>query len=321
MPFFDEGQDPLGPSFGRMPLGQTPGDPFAYPKTTDVIGAAFRQSNPVISTLDAISRSRVDMAPVPGYDPVTRLSGTKDDDLIEQSLADVNPAQTDARIAKKNAEIQDRQTLAASGWGGTVASVAAGAVDPSWYIPIVGEARAAGAGLGLGYRVARGMAEGGVKSAISEGALQQSQVTRTAGESANNIATNTVLMGLVGGGLALLSPEERAAAVKGLDQARGDLSSPPIDTKEPAAIGTQPELPLVDKTELVPDGKIDSKVLASDLSAAEADVRTMKLARILLPDSMMATLKGVPVLGPTLDYTSKVLMGFSRPCAFFRRPR
>jgi hypothetical protein len=311
VPFFDEGQPE-----GRAPLGTAPPDPWSYPSAPDVLGAAFRQNNPVVSVLDAITRSRGDMTPVPGYDPVTRLSGTKDDDLIEQSLADVNPAQTDARIAKKNAEITDRQTLAASGWGGTIASVAAGALDPSWFVPIIGEAKA-GEALGLAYKIGKGLGEGAVKSAISESTLQQSQVTRTVGESANNIATNSILMGLVGGGLGLLSREERAAAIKGLDQTRNDLSSPPIDTKEPATVGTQPELPLVDKTEIVPDGNIDRHVLASDLSAAEADQRTMKLAPILLPDNMMQTLREVPVLGPTLDYTSKVLMGFSPTLRIF----
>jgi hypothetical protein len=312
MPFFDEASD----REGRAPLGTAAPDPWSYPSSPDVLGAAFKLYNPVVSVLDAISRSRPDMTPVPGYDPVTRLSGTKNDDLIEQSLADVNPAQTDARIAKKNEEIQAQQTIAAAGWGGTIASVAAGALDPSWFVPIVGEARA-GAALGLGYRIGKGLAEGAVKSGISESALQQSQVTRTVGESANNIATNTILMGLVGGGAGLLSREERAAAIKGLDQTRNDLSSPPIDTKEPTVIGTQPELPLVDKTEIVPDGKIDGKILASDLSAAAADERTMKLAPILLPDNMMASLSKVPILGPTLDYTGKVLMGFSPTLRIF----
>src|ERR1700757_5052914 len=106
MPLFTEGQDPLdqGQSVGRMPTGTPEPPPFSGPSSNAVVGAAFRQNNPVVSVLDALSRSRPDMTPVLGYDPVKRLSGTKDDDLIEQSLADVNPAQTDARIAKKQAE-------------------------------------------------------------------------------------------------------------------------------------------------------------------------------------------------------------------------
>lgn len=309
---FPEGQDPLVPAgtnpAGRMPLGTDAPDPFDYPKTSDVIGAAFRQNNPVISVLDAITRSRPDMTPVPGYDPVTRLSGTKDDDLIEQSLADENPAQTDARISKKNAEIKDRQTLAASGWGGTVASVAAGALDPSWFVPIMGEAHAVGEAASITARAARGMAEGAIKSGISESALQASQVTRTAAESGANIATNTLLMGLLGGGLAMLSPAERAAAREGLDAVRGDLSAKQAPI---ASSSAEPELPLHGEVPIVPDGTPEPKTLASDLSAAETDRRTMKLSRILLPENMMTALKKVPYVGNAVNWTSNVVMGFS----------
>jgi hypothetical protein len=312
---FPEGQDPLeSPGInppGRMPTGTAPPDPWNYPSGEQIFGAAFRQNNPVISALSAITQSRPDMTPVPGYNPVARLSGTKDDDLIEQSLADVNPAQTDARIARKNAEIKDQQTLAASGWGGTIASLAAGATDPSWFVPIFGEARAA-VGLGMAARVARGLTEGAVKSGISESALQQSQVTRTPAESGANVATNTLLMGLIGGGVAMLSPAERTAAKDALDKVRGDLSGPAIVPEPGKPLDTaQPELPFVDKTQIVPDGVPQPKVLASDLSAATSDKRTMELSRILLPDNMMHALKQVPGLGATLDYTSKVLMGFS----------
>jgi hypothetical protein len=315
MPFFDEGADPLDPPAvnpgGRMPTGINPPDPYSGPSSEQVYGAAFRQNNPVVSVLDAITRSRPDMTPVEGYDPVKRLTGTKDDDLIEQSLADVNPAQTDARIAKKEAEVKDRQTLAASGWFGTVASIAAGATDPSWFIPILGEVKA-GAELSVAARALRGMGEGLAKSAISETALQNSQVTRTASESAANIATNTLLMGIIGGGMAALNPVERTAAKDGLEGIRNDLSpGKPVPDPGMAATTPEPELPFTDKTSIVPDGTPEPKTLTSSLSAAASDERTMKLSRILLPDNLMNALKEVPVLGNALDYSSRVLMNFS----------
>jgi hypothetical protein len=313
---FTEGQDPLDTQgvnpAGRMPTGTPAPDAFAYPTGPQVVGAAFRQNNPVVSVLDALSKGSPDMTPVPDYNPVKRLSGTKDDDLIEQSLADVNPAQTDARIAKKNAEIKDQQTLSASGWSGTVASIAAGATDPSWFIPILGEAHAA-AGVGLAMRIARGMGEGLGKSVISEAGLQLSQVTRAPQASAENIATNTLLMGLIGAGLGMLSPAERVAARDGLDATRKDLS-PGAATEAMATVkagGEAPELPLYDKASIVPDGVPEPKTLATDLSAASSDTRTMKLSRIMLPDNMMSALKQVPGVGSAIDWTDKVLMGFS----------
>jgi hypothetical protein len=333
MPFFDDGQDPLDTpganAGGRAPIGSNPPDAWNYPTTSDVIGAAFRQNNPVVSVLDAITQSRPDMTPVPGYDPVTRLSGTPDDDLIEQSLADVNPAQTDARIAKKNAEIQDRQTLSAAGWGGTVASIAAGATDPTWFIPIMGEAHAA-LDLGVAARAGLGLAEGAVKSTVSEAALQASQVTRTPAESGANIATNTLLMGLIGGGMAMLSPAERATAETGLDQARTDLSPegpelpagesapPPVPEATPAAANAPAAtVESAPGPSIVPDGTPEPALLASDLSAASSDQRTMQLSRILLPDNMMTALKETPVIGPAINYAGRVLMNFSPTLRIF----
>jgi hypothetical protein len=323
MPVFTEGQDPLDTQgvnpTGRLPTGSAPPDPWNYPTTGETLGAAFRQNNPVVSVLDSITRSRPDMTPVPDYDPVKRLSGTENDDLIDQSLSDVNPAQTDARIAKKQAELKDQQTLAASGGFGTVASIAAGATDPSWFIPIVGELHGA-AELGVAARALRGMGEGLVKSAVSETALQVSQVTRTPTESASNIATNTLLMGIIGGGMAMLNPAERAAAKDSLDATRGDLSTPalPKAPEGQAAVDAgQPDLPFVDKAALVPHEEPEPATLTSSLSAATSDQRSMKLSRILLPDNMMTALKETPVLGNALDYSSKVLMNFSPTLRIF----
>jgi hypothetical protein len=323
MPLFPEGQDPLDVASGtnepgRMPLGQAPPDPWAAePSQLDTITAAFRQNNPIVSVLSVLSRSRPDMTPEPGYDPVKRLSGTKDDDLIEQSLADVNPAQTDARIAQKNDEIKDQQTLAASGWPGTVASVVAGATDPSWFIPIAGELHAA-EGLGMAVRAGRGMAEGAVRAGISESALQASQVTRTPSESGANIATNSLLMGLIGGGLGMLSPAERAGANKGLEATRTDLSAPDLGDRLRAQLGlAEPREIAPEKVPIVPDGQADAKTLASSLSAAAADTRTMQLSRILLPDNWTAAIKATPVLGQAYDYASKVLMNFSPTLRIF----
>jgi hypothetical protein len=316
---FTEGQDPLDAQginpAGRMPTGTPSPDAFSYPTGPQIMGAAFRQNNPVVSVLDALSRSQPDMTPVPDYNPVTKLSGTKDDDLIEQSLADVNPAQTDARIAQKNDEIKDQQTLSAAGWSGTVASIAAGATDPSWFIPILGELKGAEVAT-VTARALRGMGEGLVKSTVSEAALQSSQVTRTPQASVENIATNTLLMGLIGGGLGMLAPAERVAARDGLDATRKDLSPTPstvgIDTvKATGEAPLQPELPLHDQASIIPDGIPEPKTLATDLSAASSDKRTMQLSRIMLPDNMMTALKAVPIVGNAIDYTEKVLMGFS----------
>jgi hypothetical protein len=69
---FTEGQDPLDAGIdpsqpsGRMPTGAQEPAPFTAPGGMTTVEAAFRQNNPVASVLDAITRSRPDMTPVPG---------------------------------------------------------------------------------------------------------------------------------------------------------------------------------------------------------------------------------------------------------------
>ena len=136
MPLFEEGQ-PLGDSQNlRMPIGSPEPDPFLHPTPNETLGAAFRQANPIVSALDAILRDRPSDTPVPGYDPIPKLIGSKYEPYIDQFLADVNPAQTDARMAKIDAEIRDRQILAVSGSTGTVDVVVAIAANPLWILLI-----------------------------------------------------------------------------------------------------------------------------------------------------------------------------------------
>jgi hypothetical protein len=234
MPTFIDGQDPLDATQGRSvraPTGPQPTDPFSGPTPEETIGAAFRQNNPIVSVVHAINQSRPDQTPIPGYDPITPLIGTKYEGLIGQSLGDVNPAQTRARMAEQDQEEKDQQALAGSGWAGTVASLGAGALDPSWLIPIGGELSAAGKGLSLGARLARGAAEGALRSGVSETALMGSQVTRTPQEAVADVASNTLLMGLLGGAHGFLSASERKAAADGLDGIRKDFAPPEPHTE------------------------------------------------------------------------------------------
>ena len=235
---FAEGQDPLDQGNaqpGRMPIGAPEPDPFTKPTPGDVIGAAFRLNNPIVSVLTAISNSSKVYAPEPGYEPVDHVMGTKYEPYLNDFLGDVNSAQTQARMAQIDGEEKDQRNYANGGVLATVSGIAAGTLDPSWGVPVFGELHAA-ADIGLAARAARGAVEGGVKSTISEAALMGSQQTRTPGEAGADIATNTILMGLIGGGLGMLSRGERAGAEAGLDRMRADLSpggGAAVDSVEP----------------------------------------------------------------------------------------
>jgi hypothetical protein len=286
----------------RQPIGQASPDAFLHPTPEETIGAAFRQNNPIASVLDAISRSREDMRPQEGYDPIPRVVGTKYEPYIDRFLADQNPAQTDARMAKIDSEENDRRILAQSGWAGTVTSVAAGALDPTWFIPLVGEARA-GEELSVLGRIGRGAAEGALRSSVSEAALMGSQQTRTQPEAFADIATNTILMGLLGGARGMLAPDEARSALRGVEEARKDLS--------PA----KPDAPIFQG---VPEPVQPNRLaLANDLSAATSDRRDMELSRIGLPPKIQAALRDIPGVGQGLDLVTALNMRLSPTLRIF----
>jgi hypothetical protein len=102
MPIFSDGQDPLHATQGIFVFKatlKTEVDPFAGPTPDEVLAAAFRQYNPIPWVIDVVSREKPDQTPAPDYDPIPLLVGTKYEGLLGQSLGDVNPAQTQARMA------------------------------------------------------------------------------------------------------------------------------------------------------------------------------------------------------------------------------
>jgi hypothetical protein len=104
--------------------------------------------------------------------------------------------------------------------------MAAGAIDPTMFLPggvAVKSGRA-------GYEFVEAAKAIGTAAAIQttaqEIALHNSQQTRTIGESAINVASGTILAGLIGAGASrLLSPAERAVMSGSIDRARAELDA------------------------------------------------------------------------------------------------
>jgi hypothetical protein len=139
MPIFVDGQDPLDATQGRSiraPTGQAAPDPFGAPTPDEVVAAAFRQYNPIAWAVGAVSEPKTDQTPVPGYDPIRLLVGTKYESLVRLSIADVNPAQTTARMVRYDRDVRDGEILAAAHAQGTVTIVAAVLADPIWLLLI-----------------------------------------------------------------------------------------------------------------------------------------------------------------------------------------
>lgn len=208
----------------RGPTGQAPAPaPGPAPAVADTISAAFRQDNPIQSVMTALSNhggGEVD----PDWDPIAAIKGTKYQDDASAFIGSPNEADTRARMAQIDQENQDRETLASSGWTGTVAGVGAGLFDPSFLIGGGAAAHLVEAGEDI-WKSARTFATvGALQSTVSEIALQASQRTRTVSQSLTGIASNTLLMGLLGAAHGFLAPAEAGRASAGIDEVKKDFA-------------------------------------------------------------------------------------------------
>lgn len=190
----------------------------------DVVAAAFRSENTLLSSMNAmgdIIGLGSEARPVEGYTAWPEVKGTPYEQYWDRIAASQSPAETRSILARIDQEMNDDRTLAAAGIGGFVANIAASVVDPTVLIPGVGGYRL-GATAGRAAIVARGAAGaaagGFIGTTAQEAGLQASQLTRTAEESLINIGAGTVLSGLLGGGLAaILTRPQRAAAVEAVN--------------------------------------------------------------------------------------------------------
>ena len=240
-----DGAPGQGQSAGELPPPRVatnvpPPDPFASPPPAPSYAqtgmAQLRLLNPIMSVIDAVS-SMPGNSPTPGYSPLDTIKGTPHEgDDLSIYAGSHNEAYTRALMAQKDREGEDRRTVAASGWTGVAMGIGAGFLDPTLLLPVLGEERLGKIGAMAAYGAAQVWA--------SETALQASQVDRPWQESAGNIASATILGGVLGKAAEMLTKPEMAAATKALDDVRprvdaatGDLIMPtplePIDRTRP----------------------------------------------------------------------------------------
>lgn len=207
MPFFDE-QKSLS-DLSNIQTDEPPPDPTML----ETWGAAFRTQNTVGSFV--ASRGMPDANAVDeGFNPIDYV---KDDPkyapYVEQFAGITNKKYADAKKLQIDSELQDGRTLAAGGWTGTIAQMAAGVVDLPTLLPFGG---AVIGGATKAARIASTALGAGLDAAISEGALQSTQATRTGEESALNIGGSIVLGGSLGtlAGRYLNSTSTRALSTK-----------------------------------------------------------------------------------------------------------
>lgn len=195
--------DAAGVGRTPTPVPRAPDAP-ENPSSLQVWGAAFGYNSTVVNAIEFMSRPV--FAPEPDYNPQSLIAGTKFESLYgDQFTGDRSEAETRWRMAKIETEERQRAILAAGGWEGWLAGVAAGVLDPTTLVPIGGWIGVAGKTGRVLIRGAEGAAVTAGTVAAQEGSLQLMQETRPAVESVYAIAGAALLGGVLGGGLAFLT--------------------------------------------------------------------------------------------------------------------
>ncbi|QGH62739.1 hypothetical protein [Serratia proteamaculans] len=182
-----------------------------------VWGAAFRQNN----ILAGMFRPAKQFEPTEGYNPYADKSELQGYEQWGTAFSDARSPEETAWIKQQiDDENEDRRVLAEAGGVGTLASIAAGVVDPvtvaSMFIP--------GAQGGALARIGSQITIGATGTALSEVALNNQQITRTWGESAAHVAAGALLSGVFASAGAALSPSVRSAATREVGDALDNLS-------------------------------------------------------------------------------------------------
>ncbi|WP_260515156.1 MULTISPECIES: hypothetical protein [unclassified Serratia (in: enterobacteria)] len=192
-------------------------NPRPQEETPSVWGAAFRQNN----VLAGMFQPTKQFEPVEGYNPYADKTELQGYEQWATAFSDANSPQETAWIKQQiDDENEDRRALSEAGGVGTLASIAAGAVDPvtvaSMFIP--------GAQGGALARIGSQVAIGAAGTALSEVALNNQQVTRTWGESAAHVAAGALLSGVFASAGTAISPSVRTAATREVGDALDNFS-------------------------------------------------------------------------------------------------
>ena len=178
-----------------------------------VFGAAFRQSNSVVSAIQYM-RNSGSYEPVPDYNPLSDIKGWKKPNYFlehgDKFVGSQSPAETLAIKDQIDTEEADKKLLAANGKIGFIAQTMAGTLDPTLLLPGGVAIDAAKGGLSFTKAAVEVGKAGFMQTVAQEALLHATQETRTLEESAINVASGTLLSALIGGAaVGLLSRGER----------------------------------------------------------------------------------------------------------------
>lgn len=194
------------------------------PALSETIGAAFRMQNELGS-----AGAREDI-PDPaqkeeGFSSYAYNRGTRFDG-DERFLEVFNQRAADSTRRQIEREEEDRRTLEASGWVGTVAEIGAGIASPTMLLPGGAVVKGVRGGYAIGRTALATSVAAVAATGVQEGALQATQETRTAAETGFALGASALLGGFIGGGAAaILTRAERGAAEKAVRQLTAEPAS------------------------------------------------------------------------------------------------
>ena len=281
--------DPAAQPDPQYPSGAPEADPFnkpTAPPLTSTIAAEFRQESPFASLYNITTNAKIGGTFDPSYNPADTLRGTPhEQDDFKIYAGSPSEAYTRRLMDQKDQTDNDRKTIEQSGWAGTVAGIGVGAINPLYYIPIIGYG---GAATALG-KAAATAATGALSAGLSEGVMHAGQVDRSWQESAGNVASATLLSGILGGAVGSLSKTELASSVRALDDAR-----PRVD----GATGAY-----VPSPQALPPAAIAAR--QQEVKGALGTLTEKELASSVKPLDDLDSIGGAPPTAPQLDQFDK----------------
>jgi len=204
------------------------------PSMYDTLNAAFMMENDVVNAVQAMTRPSFE--PDPSFDLMGTLkSEGLWDDYRDNFLGVRSRGEFNFIAGRIKEEERQRDVLLRSGWAGVAAGITAGLLSPTMFIPLLGQARGAKA-------VAEGAALGLAAGAAQEAPLLANQQTRTLSEAAIALGASTILGGILGGAVGMLSRGEREALEAGMANPPRVIAIFPADAGAAAVEHTGPRL-------------------------------------------------------------------------------
>lgn len=263
------------------------------------------------------AQNRADAATDIDHNPFDVIKGTRYESQPERFAFSHNMQETQAIMKEWDDDESARDTLARSGWSGTVAGIGMGMLDPTLFLPVVKVFSGAAQGLNALRIGADAAVAGAAAGAIGESAMLATTPDYTIGEAALGVGTSTILSGLIGTGAgALMSRAERKSLETSLQADREDWGrtiSQPQSAGAATADTRSLELNTPEIMKKLPDitAKISPprRVLNSGFVSARRAVADL----VETPYIFRENIDGVATTqGPALDRLVKLETGKSR---------